>query len=62
MRPTGRMPETANVWGDVVPEDSDDDWYVAPEDRLEEDDPKAPDANALDGGDDLDGWTPGDPV
>lgn len=49
-----------NIWGDKVKELNDDPWYVPPQDRLKDDDPEAVDANALEGGDDLDGWTPED--
>lgn len=47
-----------NAWGERVKEVKGDPWYTPKRDRLPEDDPQAPDANALDGGDDLDGWDP----
>ena len=49
-----------NAWGKKVPELKNDPWYVPPEDRLKEDDPEDFSTNALEGGDDLDGWTPED--
>lgn len=49
-----------NAWGERVKEDKTDPWYVPPQERLKKDDSRAEDANALKGGDDLDGWTPED--
>lgn len=47
-----------NVWGEKVKEVKTDPWFVSKWKRLSVDMPEAPDANALEGGDDLDGWTP----
>lgn len=49
-----------NAWGVEVEETKDDPWYTEKEARLEKDDPTATDANAMYGGNDLDGWTPED--
>lgn len=60
------MTTTRNAWGEPVEEEGeDDDWFVAEDQRLNEDRPHTdPDSNAMDDetGNDLDGWNPGDPV
>ena len=48
-----------NAFGEeITDERTTDIWYVKPEDR--QDDDSGPGSNALEGGDDLDGWTPED--
>lgn len=52
-----------NIWGEKVyetEEHTDDPWFVPPKERRTKDQPGASDDNALEGGDDLDGWTPED--
>lgn len=52
---------TLNVWGDPVADAFDDDpWTVPEEERRDVDDPTDPTVNALEGGNDLDDWTPED--
>lgn len=60
--------EKIGAYGEPVePEDPNDPYWVPPEERLEnDDDPDAsslkPGEDGVDTGDDLDGWSPGDPV